>query len=35
MNQRHSQDISHVGVHVILMVENVTQDKNGIVISVE
>ena len=29
MNQRHSQNISHVSEHVNLKVENVTRDKNG------
>ena len=32
MNQRNSQDISHVSVYVNLMVENVTRDKNGAMI---
>ena len=32
-NQRHSQNISHVNVHVSLMVGNVTRDKSGTMIS--
>ena len=34
MNERHLQSISHVSVDVNLMVENVTQNKNGIMVSV-
>ena len=34
MNQRHSQNISHVSVDVDLMVGNVTQDKKGRTVSV-
>ena len=34
MNQRHSQNISHVSEDVNLMVENVTRDKNGTMITV-
>ena len=34
MNQRHSQNTSHVSVDVNLMVGNVTRDKNGALASV-
>lgn len=34
MNQRPSQNVSHVSVDVHLMVEDVTQDKNGTMMSV-
>ena len=34
LNQRHSENISHVIADVDLMVENVTWDKNGMMISV-
>ena len=34
MNQRHSQNTSHVSVDVNLVVGNVTRDRNGTVIIV-
>ena len=34
MNQRHSQNKSHKNVHLSMIVENLTYDKNGTMISV-
>lgn len=34
MNQKHSQNIFHANVKMNLMVENIIQNKNGIMISV-
>ena len=35
MNQKHSQSIYHLNVNVNLIVENLTQIKNGITINIE
>ena len=32
MNEKNSQRISHARAHVSLLVENVTQDENGIMV---
>ena len=35
MNQKHLQNIHHVNVNVNLMLENITQIKNGLMINLD